>query len=101
MPAKKRPEQPILVPTDFSVPSETALVFASELAEALQCPLLVLHVVHDPGEAPGYYAVSGRDQSGSLKESEPAHSIDRRARPSWCARPGSVRNRWTRALRSV
>ena len=62
VPAKKRPEQPILVPTDFSVPSETALVFASELAEALQCPLVVLHVVHDPGEAPGYFAVNGRDQ---------------------------------------
>lgn len=61
MPAR-RPEQPILVPIDFSPHSETALIYASELAEALQCPLVVLHVVHDPGEAPGYYAVSGRDK---------------------------------------
>lgn len=57
----KKTEQPILVPIDFSPHSEIALIYASELAEALECPLVALHVVHDPGEAPGYYAaVSGK-----------------------------------------
>ena len=52
--------QPILVPVDFSSYSEAALVCAADLAEMLKEPLIVLHVVHDPGEAPGYYAVKGR-----------------------------------------
>ncbi len=51
---------PILVPVDFSAHAEAALAFASELATALGAPLVVLHVVHDPGEAPGYYAVKGK-----------------------------------------
>ena len=47
--------KPILVPVDFSAHSEAAVVFASGLAERLKAPLVILHVVHDPGEAPGYY----------------------------------------------
>ncbi len=46
----------ILAPVDFSTHSEPAVVFASNLAEHLNATLLILHVVHDPGEAPGYYA---------------------------------------------
>ena len=52
--------QPILVPVDFSPCSEEALLYAAELADALQFPLIILHVVHDPGQAPGYYAMKGR-----------------------------------------
>jgi nucleotide-binding universal stress UspA family protein len=52
-------EKPILVPVDFSPDSEAALTFAAELADMLKAPLLVLHVVHDPGQAPGYYSVKG------------------------------------------
>ena len=51
---------PILVPVDFSSYSEAALLCAADLAAVLKAPLVVLHVVHDPGEAPGYYAVKGR-----------------------------------------
>lgn len=47
---------PILVPVDFSSYSESALLKASEIAECMKLPLLVLHVVHDPGDMPGYYA---------------------------------------------
>jgi nucleotide-binding universal stress UspA family protein len=47
---------PILVPVDFSEHSEAALVLATELAQGLGAPLMVLHVVHDPGNMPGYYA---------------------------------------------
>ena len=52
----KGQDSPILVPVDFSVHSEAALVTAVELAACLGRSLLVLHVVHDPGEMPGYYA---------------------------------------------
>jgi nucleotide-binding universal stress UspA family protein len=50
--SKKRP---LLVPVDFSEHSEAALREACELAEAVNAPLVVLHVVHDPGNMPGYY----------------------------------------------
>jgi nucleotide-binding universal stress UspA family protein len=52
--------RPILVPVDFSTYSEAALMCAADLAEMIKEPLIVLHVVHDLGEAPGYYAVKGR-----------------------------------------
>jgi len=47
---------PILVPVDFSPYSEAALLFAAEQAECLGRPLLILHVIHDPGDMPGYYS---------------------------------------------
>lgn len=47
---------PILVPVDFSSHSEAALLKASEMSECMKQPLVILHVVHDPGEMPGYYA---------------------------------------------
>jgi nucleotide-binding universal stress UspA family protein len=47
---------PILVPVDFSESSEAALMFAVGLSRCMQCSLLVLHVVHDPGSMPGYYS---------------------------------------------
>jgi nucleotide-binding universal stress UspA family protein len=59
MTPKNKP-RPILVPVDFSTCSEAALLYALELAEQLKVPLTVLHVVHDLGDAPGYYSVKGR-----------------------------------------
>jgi nucleotide-binding universal stress UspA family protein len=56
------PARPILVPVDFSADSEAALVCAAELSTLFNAPLLVVHVVHDPGEAPGYYAVKGHNK---------------------------------------
>lgn len=46
----------ILAPVDFSKHSEAALIFACELADSLPAAIMVLHVVHDPGEMPGYYS---------------------------------------------
>ncbi|MDJ0956353.1 MAG: universal stress protein [Arenicellales bacterium] len=66
--AKKAQTRPILVPVDFSAHSEAALLFASELAECIPSPLIVLHVVHDPGDAPGFYA--GRQSTDDLKKIE-------------------------------
>ena len=56
----KNKSRPILVPIDFSPCAEAALLYALELAEQLNAPLTVLHVVHDLGDAPGYYSVKGR-----------------------------------------
>ena len=47
---------PILAAVDFSPCSEDALKWAGHLALRLGAPLVALHVVHDPGSAPGYYA---------------------------------------------
>ena len=48
-------EKPILVAVDLSPESEAALVWACEFAESLGVPIEVLHVVHDPADAPGTY----------------------------------------------
>jgi nucleotide-binding universal stress UspA family protein len=55
----KASTRPILVPLDFSPGSEAALLQAAELAEALQAPVTVLHVVHDLTSTPGYKALKG------------------------------------------
>ena len=54
--AKKKDQNILLVPVDFTSFSEEALVFASGLAKCMSARLLVLHVIHDPAEAPGFYA---------------------------------------------
>ena len=59
---------PILVPVDFSEHSEAALLFAGELAHCMSAPIVVLHVIHDPGDAPGFYA--GRQTDDELKDME-------------------------------
>ena len=55
--AKKMKKQKdlLLVATDFTAYSEEALIFAGDLADKLDAQLLVLHVIHDPAEAPGFY----------------------------------------------
>jgi len=52
---------PILAAVDFSPDSEAALACAAELSSLFRAPLLIVHVVHDPGEAPGYYVIPDRD----------------------------------------
>jgi len=49
-------KKPILVPVDFSGHSLAALLKACELAECARQPVIILHVVHDPAEMPGYYS---------------------------------------------
>jgi nucleotide-binding universal stress UspA family protein len=61
-------KSPILVPIDFSSHSEEALVFAMKLAALQGVPVVVLHVVHDPGEAPGFYA--GKTGEGGVERME-------------------------------
>ena len=69
--AKKIDKNTLLVAVDFTSFSEKALVFASELAEKLDARLLVLHVIHDPAEAPGFYAQKGKKKK-FLKSMEEA-----------------------------
>ena len=73
---KKNSSNPILVPVDFSSHSETALLCAAELAEKLGNELVILHVVHDPGEAPGYYSVKGRHKQLRRMEDVAAEMLD-------------------------
>ena len=58
--AKKIDQNTLLVAVDFTAWSEKALIFASELAGKIEARLLVLHVIHDPAEAPGFYAQKGK-----------------------------------------
>lgn len=73
---KKAGSNPILVPVDFSANSESALLYAAELAGALGSELVVLHVVHDPGDAPGYYSVKGRNKQMRRMEDVAADMLD-------------------------
>ena len=57
--SKKKKTAPILVPVDFSPTAEAALVWAADMADCKKSQLIILHVVHDPGKSPGYYAVKG------------------------------------------
>ncbi len=73
---KKDKHRPILVPVDFSAYSEAALLCAAELAQVLGSPLIALHVVHDPGDAPGYYSVKGRDKQLERLEDVAAEMLE-------------------------
>ncbi len=55
--ADRSKKRPILVAVDFSPHSEEALLKACEFAEGSKSPIVVLHVVHDPGEMPSYYSM--------------------------------------------
>ena len=46
---------PVLVAVDFAPDSEAALLWACDYAGCVGAKLVVLHVVHDPADAPGYY----------------------------------------------
>ena len=49
------PDGPILVAVDFSIHSAAALRWALGEAVVHNCNVVVVHVVNDPGAAPGYY----------------------------------------------
>jgi len=66
-PAEDR-EAPILVAVDFSAGSDAAVHWAVDTALAFRAPLLVLHVVHDPADAPGYYSQASDDRIELLEE---------------------------------
>ncbi len=66
----------ILVPVDFSAHSEAALLLGAEFADKMGASLNVLHVVHDLGEAPGYYSVKGRNKQLRRMEDVASDMLD-------------------------
>ena len=47
--------RPVVIAIDFSDDSKAALEWGMEEAALRRAPATILHVVHDPGESPGYY----------------------------------------------
>lgn len=66
----------LLVPVDFSQQSEAALMLARRLAACFDTHVLVLHVVHDPGEMPGYYAKTLKKKHLHRIEDSATHMLD-------------------------
>lgn len=52
---------PVLVAVDLSRDSRAALLWAGRQAPNPEAPVKVLHVLHDPAEAPGKYSGKGSD----------------------------------------
>ena len=79
MPTKQTDNQknkPLLVAVDFSRASESALLFAADLADSTGSPITVLHIVHDPGDAPGYYKLPDRHEQLSRMEDVASEMLD-------------------------
>ena len=53
--------RPVLVAVDVSWDSRAALLWACRHAAIVDAPVTVLHVLHDPAEAPGKYSANGSD----------------------------------------
>ncbi len=60
--------RPILVAVDFSMDSRAALVWALNYAALVCAPVIALHVIHDPAEAPGFYNKPGHSALLPLEE---------------------------------
>ena len=61
-------KRPVLVAVDFSEDSRAALVWACRMSELTKAPILVLHVVHDPAEAPGTYKQNEKDNLRPMED---------------------------------
>ncbi len=56
------PKNAILVPVDFFPHSEAAIGCAAQLADFMKAPLVILHVVHDPVDIPGFYTKEKKEK---------------------------------------
>ena len=59
---------PILVAADFSENSKTAVIWTFDLAKALNAPVVLIHVVHDRAEGPGYYRHDKKDAMRPMED---------------------------------
>ena len=66
-------QDPILVAVDFSPDSEAAFLWATRAAKCFGTSLAIVHVVHDPESAPGYYSM--KDAAGRLVTMEEAARV--------------------------
>jgi nucleotide-binding universal stress UspA family protein len=67
-PAASGKPGPVLAAVDFSADSDAAVVWAAEYARMIEAEALVLHVVHDPPESPGFYSDFGDKSPRSMAE---------------------------------
>ena len=91
--AKKTDKDTLLVAVDFTSFSENALFFASELAGKLKAKLLVLHVIHDPAEAPGFYSKKGKKKKFLQSMEEAAEEMMEEFLKKKCVRRIPIRCR--------
>ena len=59
---------PILVAADFSANSKIAVIWAIDLAIALSAPVVLIHIVHDRAEGPGYYRHDKKDAMRPMED---------------------------------
>ena len=67
-PSSEDRQQPVLVAVDFSTDSDAALKWACDYAGCVNAPLLVLHIIHDPAHAPGFYRKDEEDWSQPMSK---------------------------------
>ena len=59
---------PILVALDFTADSTAALLWACHYGACVGAAVIGLHVIHDPGDAPGYYRKADQDLLRPLED---------------------------------
>ena len=64
----KLPQNPILVAADFSDNSMTAVIWAIDIAIALNASVVLIHIVHDRAEGPGYYRHDKQDAMRPMED---------------------------------
>jgi nucleotide-binding universal stress UspA family protein len=60
--------RPVLVAVDFSEDSRAAVLWASAFAARVGGSLVILHVVHDPADQPGYYRSAGMKPPQTMEQ---------------------------------
>jgi len=75
MAKKTKSKDILLVAVDFTSFSKKAVLFAGNLADKLDAQLLVLHVIHDPAEAPGFYVQKGKKKKYLASMEEAAEEM--------------------------
>ena len=64
----KLQQGPILVAADFSENSKSAVLWAIDISIALQASLVLIHIVHDRAEGPGYYRHDKKDAMRPMED---------------------------------
>ena len=65
----------ILVAVDFSEGSQKALAMADKIAAKFRSKLILLHVLHDPASAPGFYSAKKAGKKVLRNMEEAAHKM--------------------------
>ena len=65
----------ILVAVDFSAGSQKALAMADKIASRFRSKLILLHVLHDPASAPGFYSAKKAGKKVLRNMEEAAHAM--------------------------